>query len=99
MSRGGKEGNNAFTHDNKPRKNQGLDLLKVLKYHPSVEIFKILQTAHLTDSFATDHLQLCYILGKVVRSGNFSLIKHLINDVCTYTGGYGFNTLHMNAVL
>lgn len=41
MSRGGKEGNNAFIHDNKLRKVEALDLLKAMKYNPTLEIFKL----------------------------------------------------------
>lgn len=42
LSRGGKEGNNAFTHDVKMRKNTLFDKNKLFKYEPSVSIVKIL---------------------------------------------------------
>jgi hypothetical protein len=57
LSRGGKEGNNAFTYDSKLRKSQNLDFLKVFKHEPSMEILKLLKTkaGERGESFATNN--------------------------------------------
>ena len=84
LSRGGKEGNNAFTYDQKMRKPEQLDLTRVLKHSLPLDLFNFLsmKSTGLPISFGLSHQDTCLALGQQLKIGNFPLVKHLV-ERCT----------------
>ena len=113
LSRGGKEGNNAFTHDNKLRKRMQIDYKDVLKLSPAMNFVKYMLsngvkekestgTAPLqkqnVQNFIANKRQLAQYWAKAVRKGNYQLVKYIFEENKKH-GLLWLSRLHQAAVL
>lgn len=109
LSRGGKEGNNAFTHDSKLRYVKIGSIKRFFKYEPTVSIYKLFQAKgkggdededddEEENGNSLSYRDLKEVIGKVARTGNFDLFRYLMKGV-EKNHGYGFNKLHTSSVL
>ena len=88
MSRGGREGNNAFISEETADEYVArINFEKVLKKCTPNTINLLITLAPEVENMICNHI------GSVVRSGNLEIARHLIQIVCK-KGGYGFNLLH-----
>lgn len=111
LSRGGKEGNNAFTHDAKIRKQCAIEAEDILKLSPPMSFVKIMLNTKRGLSkdkgpvykkekkgFLKDK-DLVAFWAKAARRGDFALLKHLLTTEKGSTAVYGFGRLHQAAIL
>ena len=100
LSRGGKQGNNAFTYDTKMRKGGSIDFNKLIKLEPTVNVIKLLQQIK-PDSISIPFLDrqgFRHSIGKIARTGNYDFLKYLVTKEPDGLG-YGFNKLHSSSIL
>eukprot|EP00347_Sterkiella_histriomuscorum_P000305 403376393 len=100
LSRGGKEGNNAFTYDKKIRTANSLELQDTLNFNINLSKFNILQTFNkqYEATFLRGPGEVNMVLAEVVRTGNFPIIVELVK-LCGEGWAYGFNKMHTSAIL
>ena len=106
LSRGGKEGNNAFTHDAKIRKLCAIEAEDILKLSPPMSFVKIMINTKCGVSnnkgpvFKKEkkgflkNKDLVSFWAKAARRGDFALLKHLLTAEKGSTLVYGFGRLH-----
>ena len=111
LSRGGKEGNNAFTHDSKIRKLKYAEADDILKLSPPMTFVKIMLDTKRGSSkekgpaFKKDkkgflkQKDLVAFWVKAARRGDFALLKHIVTAEKGDSQLYGFGRLHQAAIL
>ena len=88
MSRGGREGNNAFICTESTQ--ESLSCIEFDKVIPKCTAHTINLLCTLFPGFTN---QLGGYIGHAVRSGNLEISRHLL-QICIKSGGFGFNSLH-----
>ncbi len=98
MSRGGKEGNNAFTHDSKMRKelsnSEPVKKKQIIRAQPNLKMLKIL-TTYAKDQFSEEDFRENIFI--FARAGNFEVCRKLVKE-CGTGWGMGMNRLHAAAL-
>ena len=79
------------------RKLESPDYFKIFKYSPSLKIIKLL-SVQSDDKLFMSAVDIQNKLGKIVRTGNFEIIKYFLNK-CFESFSYSYNQMHRAAIL